>query len=108
MTTPDLSVLDGLSDAAFGRVLKRLSFAEKEALFDAITKSPPAAPHERLLWFAHEERSARFMARFNRLSVGDQGAVWLRLAAGEDIDLVLKELPSPASDDAVNSNEGRR
>jgi hypothetical protein len=100
MTKPDLAILDGLSDAAFGRVLYRLSLAEKSALFHAFANTPPADPRERLLWFAHNERSARFTARFRRLSVRDQGTVVLRLAAGEDLELILAELPTPASDDA--------
>lgn len=100
MTTPDLSALHGLSEAAFDSVLRRLTLAEMSALYDALATMQPADPRARLLWHAQKERKAKFMAQFNRLSVQEQGVAWLRLAAGDDLDAILNELPkSPAASD---------
>jgi hypothetical protein len=54
MTTFDLAVLDGLSDEALRRILKRLSVTEKAALWDAIANTPPTDPRKRLLWLVHK------------------------------------------------------
>jgi hypothetical protein len=111
MTRPDTtpSILDGLNETMFRRVLARMSSAEKQALYAAVVNTPPADPRERLLWHARKERQERFMARFRRLSVRDAGAAWLRLAAGDDLDAILDELPqTSASDDAGNPIEGKR
>src|SRR5215470_18129444 len=100
MTTPDLSALHGLSEAAFDSVLRRLTLAEMSALYDALATMQPADPRARLLWLARKERSAWFMARFKELPIRDQGVAWLRLAAGDDLDAILNELPkSPAATD---------
>ena len=109
MTTPDLSALHGLSEAAFDSVLRRLTLAEMSALYDALATMQPADPRARLLWLAQKERSAWFMARFKELPIRDQGVAWLRLAAGDDLDAILNELPkSPASDDAGHPTERKR
>src|SRR5215471_8944938 len=98
MTTPNLSALHGLSEAAFDSVLRRLTLAEMSALYDALGTMQPVDPRERLLWLASKERSAWFMARFKELPIRDQGAAWLRLAAGDDLEVILDELPkTPAS-----------
>jgi len=100
MTTPDLSALHGLSEAAFDSVLRRLTLAEMSALYDALATMQPADPRARLLWLARKERSAWFMARFKELPIRDQGVAWLRLAAGDDLDAILNELPkTPAASD---------
>jgi hypothetical protein len=63
-------------------------------------------PRERFVaWYRRQKREA-FMARFHRLPVQEMSKVYLRLAAGEDPDEILKELPSPPSDDAGPPNEG--
>ena len=80
MTTPDLSALHGLSEAAFDSVLRRLTLAEMSALYDALATMQPVDPR------------ARLQAQFNRLSVQEQGVAWLRLAAGDDLDAILDDL----------------
>jgi len=96
-----------LSEAEFPRALKRLTRLELLALYDLITEGEVGTPRERLRAKAAREQKARFMARFSRLSVQEQGAAWLRIAGGDDLDVIMNELPqSPVSTDTGHPKEG--
>ena len=91
------------SDTAFARALARMSLAEIRALWAAIADGRldgTLPPRERLAAWHRRQKAGVFMDRFSRLPATEMSSVYLRLAAGDDPDEVLKEVPRPASDDA--------
>jgi hypothetical protein len=61
------------------------------ALFDAIADGRVGTPQERLAAIAAKAKRDVLLARYRKLSVKEQGEIWLRLAGGDDPEELLPE-----------------
>ena len=91
MRKRDLDVLTALPEAKFERVIRRLTIAEKQELFDNIASKPPAEPAARLRWLADREWERNFLDWMGTLSICDMSAAYVRLAQSENPAVIKQD-----------------
>jgi hypothetical protein len=86
---PVHDMIAGLDEAGLRRVIRNLTDAERDTLWNALVHEantiPPADPREALLWHVQNERRERFKVWVQTLSGVELSDVYLRTVAGEDI-----------------------
>jgi hypothetical protein len=62
-----------------------------QALFDGHANGKIGTPQERLAALEAKAKRDRWLSRFRRLPLTEQGAIWLRVQAGDDLEELLPE-----------------